>query len=575
MSIRIPTPAEIRQAAASRREAFEVLRGNVFEEQRSIVWGGPLNLRIAPRPTPAENPPAANPRRQQPEALRLANERRRAEAIARRAASGLPVTRTPTGRISRARLTPEARSANRRAVLERNNFVRRNPVADIISLDVDEAQPARVFTTEERQARRERAVERRTTRIARTAQPARYPGVKEFYIEIGGPVQRDYTIALGQFLVQMKAALLSRLAELQADHSFKTWVSIDCIFRKKVLNEFREFNLFYNDNAVIFSRQDIDDFIAKISTDIPSEDSFIEKGSGADVSSDVRFFKFLGGRVGTGSFKPRLARGFVEIPKELAAKKALVNVKNDDDKCFMWAVLSALFPAEKDAQRVTKYKEHVGKLDFTGISFPVKFNDIRRFERQNNVSVNVYEYEGGKVNPGLISTSKLGKHVNLLWIDEHYVWIKSLDRLINSGNGFRMHTCDRCLHGFTHKAQLDEHYEHCQMVAPIRTVMPTKERAAIKLERKPQHTMRCPIVVYADFECELVGINESFGSSGSEKMDAHKVVSFGLTVKSDVTGSAMDGLMHTYVGKDAADAFVRYLGQLYPQLLEDMMKTRR
>ena len=43
-------------------------------------------------------------------------------------------------------------------------------------------------------------------------------------------------------------------------------------------------------------------------------------------------------------YKPLKGSSFLELPPKLAAKKALVNVKNEDQQCFKWAVLSALFP---------------------------------------------------------------------------------------------------------------------------------------------------------------------------------------------------------------------------------------
>ena len=44
-----------------------------------------------------------------------------------------------------------------------------------------------------------------------------------------------------------------------------------------------------------------------------------------------------------------------------------MNVQNKDQECFKWAVLSALFPAGKNAERVGKYKEHHDKLDWSGL----------------------------------------------------------------------------------------------------------------------------------------------------------------------------------------------------------------
>ena len=47
------------------------------------------------------------------------------------------------------------------------------------------------------------------------------------------------------------------------------------------------------------------------------------------------------------------------------------------------------------------------QLNFTGIEFPVKFRDIDRFEKQNEViAVNVFGLKGTKVYPLRISERK-------------------------------------------------------------------------------------------------------------------------------------------------------------------------
>ena len=38
---------------------------------------------------------------------------------------------------------------------------------------------------------------------------------------------------------------------------------------------------------------------------------------------------------------------YIPLPKYLAAKKALVNIKNEDDECFKWAIIRALNQVEK------------------------------------------------------------------------------------------------------------------------------------------------------------------------------------------------------------------------------------
>ena len=106
-------------------------------------------------------------------------------------------------------------------------------------------------------------------------------------------------------------------------------------------------------------------------------------------------------------YQPLKGSSYLELPKPLALKKAIVNVKNADEQCFKWAILSALFPASKDAQRVGKYAEHENKLDWSGMTFPVTLDKIRFFERRNNLSVNVYGCEIKK---------KLGEQTNDEWV---------------------------------------------------------------------------------------------------------------------------------------------------------------
>ena len=73
----------------------------------------------------------------------------------------------------------------------------------------------------------------------------------------------------------------------------------------------------------------------------------------------------------------------------------------------------------------------------SGIQYPVDIKYIGKFERQNNISVNVYGYEDKTILPLRITTMTIPRHyVNLLYIiaDEtsHYVLVKDLSRLVSS-----------------------------------------------------------------------------------------------------------------------------------------------
>lgn len=53
-------------------------------------------------------------------------------------------------------------------------------------------------------------------------------------------------------------------------------------------------------------------------------------------------------------YNPMKGSSYLPLPATLAKKKAIVNVMNTDQKCFMWSVLAALYPVTKIPQRVTK-----------------------------------------------------------------------------------------------------------------------------------------------------------------------------------------------------------------------------
>jgi hypothetical protein len=100
----------------------------------------------------------------------------------------------------------------------------------------------------------------------------------------------------------------------------------------------------------------------------------------------------------------------------------------------MWSVLAALHPGNHNSDRVREYQTYATELNFDGISFPMRMADIPKFEKQNQISVNVFGYEKGDVFPIHITTHRYDKHVYLLMRSDrkqsHFCWIKDLNRLL-------------------------------------------------------------------------------------------------------------------------------------------------
>ena len=60
-----------------------------------------------------------------------------------------------------------------------------------------------------------------------------------------------------------------------------------------------------------------------------------------------RFHSVLSLDLHTAKYVPLGGSSNIPISKFLAAKKAIINLKNDDDECFNWAITWALNPVEK------------------------------------------------------------------------------------------------------------------------------------------------------------------------------------------------------------------------------------
>ena len=84
------------------------------------------------------------------------------------------------------------------------------------------------------------------------------------------------------------------------------------------------------------------------------------------------FYKIINLELHTVSYRPLRGNTWIPLPKELADKKAIINMKNKDNKCFMWSVLRALNLKKDNSERIDKeLMEKEDTLNMKGIEYPV------------------------------------------------------------------------------------------------------------------------------------------------------------------------------------------------------------
>ncbi|CAH1984490.1 unnamed protein product [Acanthoscelides obtectus] len=212
---------------------------------------------------------------------------------------------------------------------------------------------------------------------------------------------------------------------------------------------------------------------------------FSEKDSGFALSKIIH----LEVNINQSGFSNNAGSSYIRLPQQIAIKNACVNVKNyDDNACFLWAIISALYPVAVNADRSSSYPHYSsGIFNLDGIETPVSLADITRFEKNIDISFNIFILELTSKNnyvtsPARLCKNKRTKHLNLLLIQNiyypnncenipndtpityHYCWIKNLSRLVssqtNKHHGKKV-ICDRCLNYFSSKEQLVQHDEYC------------------------------------------------------------------------------------------------------------------
>ena len=259
--------------------------------------------------------------------------------------------------------------------------------------------------------------------------------------------------------------------------------------------------------------------------------------------SGWRFEKVIKLVLHTTRWDPVNAGSYIELPQALKNRKAIINMKNQDDKCFMWSVLRALNPKDKNAERIDNdLKSKVDILNMQGIQYPVSFRGIDRFESQNpEISITVLGYnKDERVYPLKVSKYTGCKHdIVLLLIKDgensHYCLVKNISALlalqINNHKG-TSHICLNCINGFKSPDSLNKHKEYCYNNECVKIVMPPQN--TFLRFKNFRYSEKAPFAIYADFESLIKPMDNCDpdpNKSYTKKYQKHEPISFSYYIK--------------------------------------------
>ena len=316
----------------------------------------------------------------------------------------------------------------------------------------------------------------------------------------------------------------SYLKELLRNHRYiKVRFILVCLMEKmekekNLLLKVQNRAYFQSDIHINLESTDVKEILAKVIHKMLENISiFQHEGSGWYFKEVIHL------EIHTVDYKPMGGgSSYIPLPDWIMRKKAIVSIRNSDNKCFLWSVLRYLYPREKNDCQLGDLKKHENELNTKGIDFPVKIKDISKFESLNPhlPGINVFSVDDNKTfYPLTLANKDPIKTIDLFYYQApsgssqgvlgdkipqvHYSLIKNFSRLFRSQITTRtndpIHICKRCFTHFTKKELLSKHIEYCLSNETAVVKMPPRQ-TFLKFENFNKQ-FPIPFVIYADFEC--------------------------------------------------------------------------
>ena len=203
----------------------------------------------------------------------------------------------------------------------------------------------------------------------------------------------------------------------------------------------------------------------------------------------------------------------IDFPKWLKHKKATINLKNNNDKCFQYVVTVALNykQIKKNPQRISYIKPFIDQYNWKEIDFSSHEKNWEKFELNNkSIAVNVLyvPYNSEKIRHAYKSKydEKRENNVILLMITDgkkwHYLPVKSLAAALLRGitsNHKKGFYCLNCFLSYAAKNKLEKHYHVCKNHDHCYVEMPKEDNKILKYNHG-ENSMKVTFIIYVELE---------------------------------------------------------------------------
>lgn len=227
---------------------------------------------------------------------------------------------------------------------------------------------------------------------------------------------------------------------------------------------------------------------------------------------------------------------FIELPYYIKKSQSIINIKNNDNKCFLWSILAHLYPSCSNPNRVSKYKKYEKTLETRRIKWPISFDQFDMFSQDNSINFCIYEIIVSDDEKETNKKSRLVQiynqtddfiknepTINLLLYKGHFMYIKNLSGLVKCllQTKRSVYVCYNCGESYYYTINAyEKHLLNCPYLDSelIYKLDESNEKIYFKNNYKSHRVPNC---VYADFESILEPIDNTLDDSKDIKVDAN------------------------------------------------------
>ena len=324
-----------------------------------------------------------------------------------------------------------------------------------------------------------------------------------------------------------------------------------------------------SDNEEFMNGSDTDEIIKGISESFlqKHEVNLQEKMKGSNFEFDGVDFLYYDFN------KISISRGgsYIDSPQWLKNKKSTINPKNNDYKCFQYAVTLALNldKIKKNLQRISKIKPFIEQYNWKDIDFPATSKDWEKFESNNEIALNILyvHHNTKKIQVAYKSRHNLtcDKQVILLMISNgenwHYIVVKNLPGLLKGITSSHKEDfyCLNCFRSHRTKNKLEAHKKICENHDYCNVEIPTKDNNIFKYNQG-EKSIKLPFVIYADLECLLEKMSTCKNNPNeSSTTEINKHTPSGYSLFTHCSFDKSKNKLNHYRGKDCMKKFCKDL----------------